>query len=371
MAKKKATTIVGGMAEAIWAHVDQSYRGGTVPPAATKAADDLDKLFREVNRVPSLETLFSREIDAQYGEGHFDAESAEEHQHANAAQFGWNLAQAALDERQCRRSFGPRIKVPAFKVWLYDDFLQWEGAENWGEDIETMGFKRKNPPTFSVGDRVQSGTPGTAEYDHGKVMAVKHGRVEVYWEIAKEKYWEDPAELKPYTPRSPDMVPHAKTVQEVRAILAKTKRCSKGCKGWFVSDSDRYGLQIERCDDCAHLAPKELRLYDEDVQQLPEAKTELERTIAEGQDYEQNPARRQAKRNGAGLIGYNAKGKSIYGDDVQIDPKTAARFEPLRGYGHILAAFDAAGRCIGWVTADQLGYPDAKAWADATGWKES
>lgn len=46
---------------------------------------------------------------------------------------------------------------------------------------------------LKVGMLVESGTPGTPEYDEGKITKVnKNGSIVVYWKIAEESYTEDP-----------------------------------------------------------------------------------------------------------------------------------------------------------------------------------
>ena len=48
-----------------------------------------------------------------------------------------------------------------------------------------------------VGDRVESGDPGTEEYDLGEVLAVGGDYVTVRWDVAATTYdGEDPAELR-------------------------------------------------------------------------------------------------------------------------------------------------------------------------------
>lgn len=43
-------------------------------------------------------------------------------------------------------------------------------------------------------------------------------------------------------------------------------------------------------------------------------------------------------------------------------------YVPLRGYFSLLAVFDLDDKCIGWIDTVHLGYPNARAWMDATKW---
>jgi hypothetical protein len=84
-------------------------------------------------------------------------------------------------------------------------------------------------------------------------------------------------------PRSPDDVPHVKTVTEVRQILGKLKkkeRCSDDCPGWAIFNESLGRPEIEVCDECMTALPKHLRLSDDDVAQLPEARRELKEAEA-------------------------------------------------------------------------------------------
>jgi len=49
---------------------------------------------------------------------------------------------------------------------------------------------------FKPGDIVQAGKPGTAEHDTGTVAAVGGGVVIVDWNLAKQRYTEDPKVLR-------------------------------------------------------------------------------------------------------------------------------------------------------------------------------
>lgn len=95
------------------------------------------------------------------------------------------------------------------------------------------------------------------------------------------KYYEKLATI--HNPSKPHEILHKKTVAEVRSILAripKAQRCHDECPAWIVSESDKYGTQVEVCDECMTSLGKALRLTDSEVAQLPEAQRELEKTSA-------------------------------------------------------------------------------------------
>lgn len=58
-------------------------------------------------------------------------------------------------------------------------------------------------PRFKVGDRVQSGEPGSAEHDTGTVRSVAGDRVTVAWDIAGEEYHDRADDLEPFTDAPP------------------------------------------------------------------------------------------------------------------------------------------------------------------------
>jgi len=87
--------------------------------------------------------------------------------------------------------------------------------------------------------------------------------------------------------------PHATKIDKVRAVLALRKEtCSPSCPGWIISESDRYGWGIERCDDCNAMLQRQHPggvflddgdvggLTDDDVAVLPEAQKALAETLA-------------------------------------------------------------------------------------------
>ena len=43
-------------------------------------------------------------------------------------------------------------------------------------------------------------------------------------------------------------------------------------------------------------------------------------------------------------------------------------YVPLRGHGYVLAVFNLADECIGFIRSSTLGYDSAKAWIVATNW---
>jgi hypothetical protein len=62
---------------------------------------------------------------------------------------------------------------------------------------------------------------------------------------------------------------------------------------------------------------------------------------------------------------YRADGTSVYMPDHMIERHNAAYvYEPLRGYGYILAVF-LDGKCIGSISTQTLGYASAKEWMTA------
>ncbi len=50
-------------------------------------------------------------------------------------------------------------------------------------------------------------------------------------------------------------------------------QCSDGCPGWAVFESDKYGTEIERCDDC--FAEFGSKVTDDTFRVWPEALVEL------------------------------------------------------------------------------------------------
>lgn len=64
------------------------------------------------------------------------------------------------------------------------------------------------------------------------------------------------------------------TRKRLRSRSARN-RCHARCRGWFVSDSSTYGLEIEACDDCNSMQPASKRVTDADVDLLPEARRAL------------------------------------------------------------------------------------------------
>lgn len=68
------------------------------------------------------------------------------------------------------------------------------------------------------------------------------------------------------------------TVEKTRARLARRRvKCHPKCKGWFIADSDTYGLEIEACDECNQLCKRGDTVTDGDVDLLPEARRALYR----------------------------------------------------------------------------------------------
>lgn len=71
------------------------------------------------------------------------------------------------------------------------------------------------------------------------------------------------------------------TVEGIRVMLRdqRPEKCDDACLGWFIGDSDSRGVCIMTCDEC--VSCNALPLYDEDVEQLPEAQLKLAEEIAE------------------------------------------------------------------------------------------
>ncbi len=74
------------------------------------------------------------------------------------------------------------------------------------------------------------------------------------------------------------------TPEETRARLPSPSPCHPDCPGWVVSESSLYGMRVECCDECWRGAPDDVRVYDDDVRQLPEAQARL-REISRFQDW--------------------------------------------------------------------------------------
>jgi hypothetical protein len=62
---------------------------------------------------------------------------------------------------------------------------------------------------------------------------------------------------------------------------------------------------------------------------------------------------------------YLTDGKPVYIPDHRIERHNAAYvYEPLRGYGHILAVF-LDDKCIGWIETYTLGHGSVTEWVAA------
>ncbi len=84
------------------------------------------------------------------------------------------------------------------------------------------------------------------------------------------------AAAAPSLPRSPE------DTRRLLGSIPPEERCSEGCRGWVVAESDLYGTQIEACDDCCRYLRRDpaSRVCDEDVAELPEAQSSLADAIA-------------------------------------------------------------------------------------------
>lgn len=54
---------------------------------------------------------------------------------------------------------------------------------------------------------------------------------------------------------------------------------------------------------------------------------------------------------------------SVFMPDIEVTPMYHYRYEALKGYAYVLAAF-WHDECIGYVMSEALGYPTAKAWLE-------
>lgn len=58
--------------------------------------------------------------------------------------------------------------------------------------------------------------------------------------------------------------------------------------------------------------------------------------------------------------------------DIEIDTDDPAYvYVPLRGHGYVLAVFNQADKCIGFIQSKTLGFASVKAWIVATNWIDS
>src|SRR5262245_29606286 len=98
-----------------------------------------------------------------------------------------------------------------------------------------------------------------------------------------------------------------KAVREIIAALPAEDRCDPECPGWAVfsvecsSRVPNGTLESQRCDSCFGGSAEEALLWDDDVEQLPEAKEELKRMIGEQEEAERKRLLKQerlARRHG-------------------------------------------------------------------------
>ncbi len=121
-------------------------------------------------------------------------------------------------------------------------------------------------------------------------------------------------------PKKPHEVHHVKTAAETRRILASLKkadRCSDDCPGWGIFNEHEGRPEIQVCDECMTSLPKHVRLSDDDVAQLAEARRALKAAEARvlEDDYEENPRST-----------FTAKGERMYQDikrGYRGDPRAA------------------------------------------------
>jgi hypothetical protein len=282
------------------------------PDAVSKAARDLASLYEIANNAGSLDALY------RVAKQHCWEDEANRPGASGKHNFGRWLVGVALGERVSWMNVPamPSFQIPTFSVTFDGEHLEWEGSDerrNPTEEDELehdLGVNHaKHNPWLAPSKHAPS------EFDPSALRAGAHVEMEhtddpqVAQQIAMDHLAEDPAYYTKLSqihhnpcrchnpPRKPHDVPHTKTVAEVREILSripKAQRCDDICPGWVVSESDRYGTQVEVCDECMTALPKALRLTDEEVAQLPEAKRELAKTIATREDLgavEVNPSR--------------------------------------------------------------------------------
>ena len=201
----------------------ETWDDDDIPDAIDKAVKDLITLYEEANDADILELLAQAET----------AEAKKERirpdwQERNAHDFGFYLAHMALGTGLSW--FDDREKFPLARV---DFEIHFDGEELWWDGKVRGGAYRPN-----AGD--EQFDPERAQY---KLLRLK-------------------------------------------AVRDRMRRAGQGatcddpsCPGWIISDSDQYGTQIERCDQCALAMPEEDRLFDEEARTIPEAKAALAKEL--------------------------------------------------------------------------------------------
>lgn len=274
--------------------------GKHLPRAAVAAAKDLEAIYVSLNG----KTL--RQLYAMDGGN-------------DAGDFGYRLAWQALhakdDLRKMNQLGSAAIKVPHFIVMLVGNELTWEGGT---EDAPGKLFGRKervNPYSEAQLDE-DLGIESNPRRRRGGWVIHKIGTPEypddssLYWSeeegayldyMAATRYTTKPSairggELEPFGgKRNPCGSNPTKTVAETRKLLAaRPWKCSPTCPGWAVFDEGTDRVAIQRCDECMEEVPKHLRVSDDDVAQLPEAKAELTAAMEADDEmvgHEANPAK--------------------------------------------------------------------------------
>jgi len=214
-----------------------------VPNAAYRAADALAALIAEAEGLAGeaypLADLFEVAMTFHAGEFHFESAPDQPIEHATthdmARAFGELLAMQAMGTgvrwsdahvveratRHGRVQFDPRI--PHFDVHFDGVDISWEGDGGRGPDERR---RRGNPDPGAPAPSVQS-TAGVA------------------------------------------------------GVLARRRlRCSGGCRGWDVFDSNE-GVQIQACDECNAIASAAglPTVTDDEVAALPEAQQALQAVV--------------------------------------------------------------------------------------------
>ena len=196
------------------------------PAAATKAARDLEKLYLELNGARSLEALY-----------------------AHAKRGGWE------DKKARPGAAGPW----QFGNWLVNLAM--------GHTVTWMGA----PPAGRVGIKVprfEATLDGAEVVWDGSATAARGARQHARWSPV----------VNPGTRH-----PETRSLAEVRELLAARApedKCYPTCQGWEIFRVDRDpGLEIEACDECNAHQPTQLQVFDDDVEQLPEAQLALAKAI--------------------------------------------------------------------------------------------
>lgn len=223
-----AKEVQRGMARELHAQVAKSRRRVEATQGTMLAASDLMKLYADENGATfdSVVARVKHAAQKSIAQGNRNGHLVDDW--TDPVSIGEVMAAAATNypgSDYARDVVSSAVKVPAFKIRLDAGELTWEG--------ESHGVPRKTSLNPS-----KSRHPGT------------------------------------------------KSIVEVREILASRDpetKCHPTCQGWDVFETNREteheGFEIEVCDECNSAQPKQLKLMDEDVEQLPEAQLALAKTL--------------------------------------------------------------------------------------------